>query len=154
MALTLRINLPWERSYAQALLIFTLLALLVKMPVFYAFRLYVRYWRYASMDELTAIALAVGISSVLVTALTYLGQGLNFLGGEGLPRSLAEDGRLTTDDCSRPPSSVPRPPSSVGVQRAGRRILAGAHFGQDAAQARPDRRGGGCRRDACPEPKP
>ena len=81
LALTLRVNLPWERPYAQALLIFTLLALLVKMPVFYAFRLYARYWRYASMDELTAIALAVGISSAMVTALTYLGQGLSWLGG-------------------------------------------------------------------------
>ncbi len=96
MALTLRVNLPWERPYTQALLIFTLLALLVKIPVFYAFRLYARYWRYASMDELTAIALAVGISSAVVTALTYLGQGLNWLGGAGLPRSLPIiDGLLT-----------------------------------------------------------
>ena len=65
IALTLRVNLPWDRSYPQVLLIFTLLALLVKMPVFYAFRLYARYWRYASMDELSAIALAVAISSAL-----------------------------------------------------------------------------------------
>ena len=96
LALTLRVNLPWERPYAQALLIFTLLALLVKIPVFYAFRLYARYWRYASMDELSAIALAVAISSALVTALTYLGQGLSWLGGTGLPRSLPIiDGLLT-----------------------------------------------------------
>jgi len=39
---------------------------------------------------------AVGISSALVTALTYLGQGLNWLGGAGLPRSLPIiDGLLT-----------------------------------------------------------
>ena len=96
MALTLRVNLPWDRVYLQGLLIFTLLALLVKLPVFYAFRLYARYWRYASMDELFAIALAVGVSSVIVTALTYLGQGLNWISGLELPRSLPIiDGLLT-----------------------------------------------------------
>lgn len=96
LALTLRVNLPWEQSYFQALLIFTLLALLVKLPLFFAFRLYSRYWRYASMDELTAIVLAVGISSALVSALTYLGQGLNWFGGASLPRSLPIiDGLLT-----------------------------------------------------------
>ena len=38
----------------------------------------------------------MGISSALVTALTYLGQGLSWLGGTGLPRSLPIiDGLLT-----------------------------------------------------------
>ena len=96
LALTLRVNLPWDRAYAQALLIFTLLALLVKLPVFYAFRLYARYWRYASMDELITIALAVFITSALVTAISWGMQGLEFFGENGLPRSVPIiDGLLT-----------------------------------------------------------
>lgn len=96
LALTLRVNLPWDRAYPQALLIFTLLALLVKLPVFYAFRLYKRYWRYASMDEMITIALAVLITTVLVTAISWGMQGLGVFGENSLPRSVPIiDGLLT-----------------------------------------------------------
>ena len=96
LALTLRVNLPWDRAYPQALLIFTLLALLVKLPVFYAFRLYARYWHYASMDEMITIALAVLITSALITAISWGMQGLGFLGESSLPRSVPIiDGLLT-----------------------------------------------------------
>jgi FlaA1/EpsC-like NDP-sugar epimerase len=88
LALTLRVNLPWDRGYPQALLIFTLLALLVKLPVFYAFRLYARYWRYASMNELITLVLAVFITSVLVTAISWVMQGLRVFGENSLPRSV------------------------------------------------------------------
>ncbi|HEY5159211.1 MAG TPA: nucleoside-diphosphate sugar epimerase/dehydratase [Anaerolineales bacterium] len=96
LALTLRVNLPWDRAYPQALLIFTLLALLVKLPVFYAFRLYARYWHYASMDEMITIALAVLITSALITAISWGMQGLGVLGESSLPRSVPIiDGLLT-----------------------------------------------------------
>ena len=96
LALTLRVNLPWDRAFHQPLLIFTLLALLVKLPVFYAFRLYARYWRYASMDELINIALAAFIASALVTAIFWGMQGLGFFGKNSLPRSVPiVDGLLT-----------------------------------------------------------
>ncbi|MBE3067250.1 MAG: polysaccharide biosynthesis protein [Chloroflexi bacterium] len=96
LALTLRVNLPWDPAYPQTLLIFTLLALLVKLPVFYAFRLYKRYWRYASMDELINIALAALITTVLVTAISWGMQGLGVFGENSLPRSVPIiDGLLT-----------------------------------------------------------
>lgn len=96
LALTLRVNLPWDPAYPQTLLIFTLLALLVKLPVFHAFRLYKRYWRYASMDEMITIALAVLITTVLVTAISWGMQGLGVFGENSLPRSVPIiDGLLT-----------------------------------------------------------
>ncbi len=96
IALTLRVNLPWEQRYSQALLVFTLLALLIKLPTFYFFRLYARYWRYASMDELITISLAVFITTALVTAISWGLQGLGLLDGSSLPRSIPIiDGLLT-----------------------------------------------------------
>lgn len=96
LALTLRVNLPWRADFQHALLIFTLMALLVKLPVFYAFRLYMRYWRYASMDELITIALAVFTTTVLVTAISWGMQGFGFFDGYFLPRSVPIiDGLLT-----------------------------------------------------------
>lgn len=96
LALTLRVNLPWDNVYRQALLIFICLALLVKLPVFYAFRLYARYWRYASMGEMITIALAVFTTSVLVTAISWGMQGLGVFGENSLPRSVPIiDGLLT-----------------------------------------------------------
>lgn len=49
-----------------------LLVPLVKLPAYYGFRLYYRLWRYASMKELTMIALASAVSSVLVYAINFL----------------------------------------------------------------------------------
>ncbi|MDO9028579.1 MAG: hypothetical protein Q7U68_06955, partial [Candidatus Roizmanbacteria bacterium] len=96
LALTLRVNLPWDKNYIQALLAFMVLALVVKLPVFYGFRLYARYWRYASMDEMITIALAAFITSALVTAISWGMQGLGVFGENGLPRSVPIiDGLLT-----------------------------------------------------------
>ena len=96
LALTLRVNLPWDKDYSQALPIFICLALLVKLPVFFGFRLYARYWRYASMDEMITIVLAVFITTALVTAISWGMQGLGFLGENSLPRSVPIiDGLLT-----------------------------------------------------------
>lgn len=96
LALALRVSLPWPTQYGWALLIFTLLALLVKLPVFSAFRLYARFWRYASIDELITIALAVFISSTLLTAISWGMQGLGYFEVNSLPRSIPIlDGLLT-----------------------------------------------------------
>ena len=96
LALALRVNMPWQPDYPHALLIFTMMALLVKLPVFYAFRLYMRYWRYASMDELITIALAVFTTTILITAISWGLQGIGFFAGYFLPRSVPIiDGLLT-----------------------------------------------------------
>ena len=96
LALTLRVNLPWEKDYSQALFVFICLALLVKLPIFFGFRLYARFWRYASMDEMITILLAVFITTALVTAISWGMQGLGVFGENDLPRSVSIiDGLLT-----------------------------------------------------------
>lgn len=59
-------------SYAPSLTIFTALALLIKVATFWRAGLYLRYWRYASVDELAQIVLAVLVASAVVM-LTYYG---------------------------------------------------------------------------------
>ena len=96
LALGLRTNLPWEHKYNQALLIFTVLTLLIKLPTFYFFRLYARYWRYASIDELLAIFLAVGTTTVIVTGIYWIIQDSDLIETTGFPRSVPIiDGLLT-----------------------------------------------------------
>jgi FlaA1/EpsC-like NDP-sugar epimerase len=50
---------------------FLVAALIVKPPVFYLFGMYRRYWRYASVQDLLAITLAVSAASVVVAV--YVG---------------------------------------------------------------------------------
>ncbi len=96
MALTLRVNLPWGNVYIQAIQIFTLLAIIIKLPIFYFFGLYRRYWRYASMDEVLTIALSVFICTGLVTAVAWGLRGFGLFNDSVLPRSVPIiDGLLT-----------------------------------------------------------
>lgn len=96
LALSLRVNLPWERQYGPALATFTLLALLIKLLVFYFFRLYARFWRYASIDELVSITLGVLTASVMSASIFFSIQGIGLIGAVGLPLSVPFiDGLLT-----------------------------------------------------------
>ncbi len=58
--------------YAAGLATYTLLALLVRLTTFYTFGLYRRYWRYASIEELDRIALAVFVSTGLLLGMVLL----------------------------------------------------------------------------------
>ena len=58
--------------YAPSLAVFTALALLIKGATFWRAGLYRRYWRYASVDELAQIVLAVLVASA-VLMLAYYG---------------------------------------------------------------------------------
>src|ERR1035437_4386119 len=61
LALVMRVHsAAWVARYAPALIQFTILALIIKLVIFLLFGLYRRYWRYASVDELVSIILAVG----------------------------------------------------------------------------------------------
>ncbi len=72
------------------------MALLVKLPMFYFFRLYSRYWRYASVDDVITIVLATACATILITAITWGMQMLGFFGMNALPRSVPIiDGMLT-----------------------------------------------------------
>jgi FlaA1/EpsC-like NDP-sugar epimerase len=48
VALALRLDLSIPPSYGLVLIVFTMLAILVKLPTLYIFGLYRRLWRYAS----------------------------------------------------------------------------------------------------------
>ncbi len=62
LALVMRLDsAAWVASYAPALIRFTILALIIKLVIFFLFGLYRRYWRYASMDELVSIILAAAV---------------------------------------------------------------------------------------------
>ncbi len=69
LALMLRLDqLPIPETFRQGLLLYTGVALGIRLVTFYYAGLYRRYWKYASVDELKQIVLAVLVSSLLVSA--------------------------------------------------------------------------------------
>jgi FlaA1/EpsC-like NDP-sugar epimerase len=93
LALSLRVSTPWSVSFVPDLMIFVLAALVIKLPIFYAFGLYRRYWPFASIDSMVSIIAGVVLSSAAVAAVFFLLNGLGLL---GLPRSIPFiDGMLT-----------------------------------------------------------
>ena len=105
LALVLRVDVDaWLTKYSPTLIFYTSISLGIKIPIFYLFGLYRRFWRYASMDELVTIFAAVVLSTLLNAGLLYALQGAfiealqmnGFLGYVVLPRSLPFiDGLLT-----------------------------------------------------------
>ena len=67
----LRLDIPGMRPYTRTILIFAVLAALVKPVIFYLFGLYRRYWRYASANELVNVALATLTGTAVVTLAMY-----------------------------------------------------------------------------------
>jgi FlaA1/EpsC-like NDP-sugar epimerase len=64
LALTLRVDgLNWWPSFGPALIVFTLAALLLKLPFFYRMGLYRRYWRYTGPNDVTLVAICVGVAT-------------------------------------------------------------------------------------------
>lgn len=86
LALALRLErLDVPDKYVVPLLIYTVAALVVRPAVSYAFGLYRRYWRYASVDDLVQITIA-GLASTAVLAVFIFTFHGTLLGG--FPRSL------------------------------------------------------------------
>ncbi len=72
LALTLRLDrFNWWPDVGPALVLFTLVALLVKLPIFYKMGLYHRYWRYAGVNDLTRVAISVGLSTTGVLVIFW-----------------------------------------------------------------------------------
>jgi len=72
--LSLRIDgQDWLPRMANALALFTVVSLLVKLPIFYRLGLYNRYWRYAGVRDLIQIAIAVGATTTILSALFWVG---------------------------------------------------------------------------------
>lgn len=67
LALALRLDtLAIPQYFHVGLFVYMVVSLLVRLPVFYQFGLYRRFWRYASIDELRQIVIAVLLSTVII----------------------------------------------------------------------------------------
>jgi FlaA1/EpsC-like NDP-sugar epimerase/lipopolysaccharide/colanic/teichoic acid biosynthesis glycosyltransferase len=70
LALSLRLDgFDWSRQAGQALLFYMLVALLVKLTVFYGLGLYRRYWHYANVNDILHVAGAVTLATLILTSL-------------------------------------------------------------------------------------
>ncbi len=81
--------------YLGALALYTLSSLAIALGVFWAFGLYHRYWRYATVDELVQVVIAVG-SATGVQAVLYLASSSLPIWPDDFPRSLPIIGGLLT----------------------------------------------------------
>ena len=95
VALFLRVDsVATMERFAASLVLFTVVALIIRLVVFYRFELYRRYWRYASVEELVQIAAAVLVSTMIIVVVVF-GVRIPALGicerwpvACGLPRSI------------------------------------------------------------------
>lgn len=70
LALMLRLErLDWWSEMGPPLVVFILVVLLVKLPIFYKLGLYNRYWRYAGSNDLVQVTIAVSLSTTVLTVL-------------------------------------------------------------------------------------
>jgi FlaA1/EpsC-like NDP-sugar epimerase/lipopolysaccharide/colanic/teichoic acid biosynthesis glycosyltransferase len=70
LALSLRLEgLGWWPEHGRALILYTLVALVVKVSIFYALGLYNRYWAYAGVNDLVTVAIAGSLSTLAVVLL-------------------------------------------------------------------------------------
>lgn len=89
LALILRLDISIAlNSYKAGLVVTTILFLITKLAVFYGSGFYRRYWRYASIDELLQIAIAMAAAVVLQVLLFSSLYHLTNLPIDNLPRSL------------------------------------------------------------------
>lgn len=89
LALFLRLDGRLDFSFYQAGLVWlTFLFLIIKLSILYSLGFYKRFWRYASVDELQQIALAMVAAIFLQTTAFFWGQHLGLAHLENLPRSL------------------------------------------------------------------
>lgn len=90
LALALRLDLSIPSSFQRVLLVYTVVAVLVKLPTLYFFGMYNRLWRYASVGEVMSILWSVAVASLLTTGLFYALRATGWLGlnTASFPRSL------------------------------------------------------------------
>jgi len=86
LGFAIRLDFPGFRSYLPVCILFMLMAMAVKVPVYYLFGLYRRYWRYASVHEVLSILGATTASSAILSLLV-LGLLLPLGWFGGFPRS-------------------------------------------------------------------
>jgi FlaA1/EpsC-like NDP-sugar epimerase len=95
LAFVLRLDARGLEIYQNAILLYVVLSVPVKLLVFHWFGLYRRFWRFASVEELLLIAAATAVSEV-VTAVLLFGIALPLSDVRLFPRSIPFiDGMLT-----------------------------------------------------------
>jgi FlaA1/EpsC-like NDP-sugar epimerase len=89
IALLLRVDTPalWSRLFTN-LVLYTLIAMFLRVMIHTSFGLYGRYWRYASAEDVTQISMAVLVSSALVTGLFVVANVFTVSEETILPRSV------------------------------------------------------------------
>jgi FlaA1/EpsC-like NDP-sugar epimerase len=96
IALSLAVNDPWSSPNIPALTAYTLLSVLIKIPVYYASGMYSRWWYYASVGDLLAVIKAVVITTAALGGLSFALGCQNLVAIPTLPGSvLVLDGLLT-----------------------------------------------------------
>jgi FlaA1/EpsC-like NDP-sugar epimerase len=97
LALTLRLDrLNWRPQFGQALILYTIVALLIRVPIFYGLGLYRRYWCYAGVNDLMLALSAVGLSTTALTVVFVSAQASLARYSLASPRTLPLlDGMLT-----------------------------------------------------------
>ena len=95
MSFALRLDAAGMQNWTSAILVWTVLAVPIKLLVFYWFGLYRQFWRYASVDELVLIALATAVGEIVAAALLFA-VIVPLSGIDAFPRSIPFiDGLLT-----------------------------------------------------------
>lgn len=97
LAVTLRVErFDWWADLGWVTISFTLLAILIKLPIFFRFGLYNRYWHFGGVNDLTRIVAAVGLSTFILTAIVAGAYPLLESYGMAMYRSVPlVDGLLT-----------------------------------------------------------
>jgi FlaA1/EpsC-like NDP-sugar epimerase len=73
LGFTIRLGVPlfWSQ-YLPVFAVYLVLAVAIKIPTYYFFGLYRRYWRYASVQEMLSIVAATTLSSAILSVLVLL----------------------------------------------------------------------------------
>ncbi len=89
LALYLRVESSSAMAgYLDALIAYTLIAVLVRCTIFGAMGIYRRFWRYASVEDLVQIGLALFFSSLVMLFIALAMRLLGVPSGSPLPRSV------------------------------------------------------------------
>lgn len=88
LALAIRLDDTSLAPYLNSLAVVTVLFVAVKLAVFYVGGLYNRYWQYAGLEEMTQIAMLIGISLAVEVILFHQLYQVNNSAIAILPRSL------------------------------------------------------------------
>ncbi|MHA2282674.1 MAG: polysaccharide biosynthesis protein [Promethearchaeota archaeon] len=89
IAVTIRLDsLQWLSELYLAILFFSALALIVKLPIFYYSGLYNRYWRYSSVGDVALIFISTFLANLILTLILFPSHQILTLYHLELPRSI------------------------------------------------------------------